>query len=264
MESEKKQIYPLSCPICGKVTNYIYRIEADNEKTDWYRCQCGIIFQDKFPGYSAFDSKYLEKYDADMKANAEYTAKIYAPIVEDMTYGRMFLDVGYGTKHVMDFFEKRGWLTWGIDINEGIKQESGNQYKGDFTSYDFNPRLSKELVKEFIGEDKLNDRTFDFIWMHHFLECVENPLLALRKAFNLLSDTGLLFVSVPDIDFINKSGVNGFNYWRKHELYTMWNEQSIARELERIGFSVVLKRKNIYSRHLAWHDTHVLAQRNIY
>ena len=171
---ENKEVYPLKCPICGKATNYIYRIEADKEKTDWYRCQCGIIFQDKFPGYSAFNSEYLKRYDTEMTANAEHTARIYAPVVEDMTYGRMFLDVGYGTNYVMDFFKKRGWLTWGIDINEGIKQVSGNQYKGDFSYYDFNPSGGHESVERFKGRFGAEKRPFTRI-------TISSPLIQFGK-----------------------------------------------------------------------------------
>lgn len=264
VDTVKKNIVPLRCPICGVETNYIYRIrDKDDVTIDWYRCQCGVGFQEKFQGYDVFNSDYTKRYDGDISENIEYPVYLYAPIIEELTYGRMFLDVGFATQHTMKAFEQRGWLTWGIDINSQLKAGK-SIYKGDFTTYNFSPHVKLEELKKFVGEGRVKDRTFDLIWMGHSLECMQDPITALNTAYKLLSDTGVLYVSVPDLDFINKTGTPGFPYWKRQEVNTLWTERAIVRELERVGFKVVLKRRNFHSRYASWYDIHCICQKNYF
>lgn len=196
------------------------------------------------------------------KVRITHAAHTYVNLIEELTYGRMMLDVGFLAPNTMEFFKNRGWLTWGIDVNE-IIEGGGSIYKGDFLEYDFSPKIDKEKLKEITGETEVK-RTFDLIWMSHVLEHFNDPLRAINKAYNLLSDTGILYIAVPDIEFIYKTGVAGWSHFKKREHYIMWSERALRRELERLGFKVIMMRRNFSSRFSSWYDIHCICQRNYF
>jgi len=190
----------------------------------------------------------------------EYLLRLYAPLIEELTYGRMMLDIGYGVPFILDAMKERGWLTWGIDINP-LLIGKGNLYNGDFTTYDFN--FEGEQIFYATGVKKL-DRKFDLIWMGNVLESMEDPLLALKRAYDLLDQKGVLYVSTPDIDFISKTGISGWPHFKGKEYNVIWSEQALCRELERIGFKIVMSRRNYSSRFIRWFDVHCIAQKNYF
>lgn len=265
--SEEKDgvIEPKLCPVCGIGSNYVYRIEAEEGKeSDFYRCQCGVIYQKNFPENvdNVYDGKYLDGYvNADVR-QATHAVYVYAPLIEESTYGRQMLDVGMAHDHVIKEFEKRGWITYGIDRNKDLKA-GGNIYKGDFETYDFNLKLTPELKEKF-GDLDILPRKFDLIWMNHVLEHFKDPISALKKCYNLLSETGVLYIAVPDVDFIFKTGVAQFPHWKPNEHYVLWNETSLVRELEKIGFNIVMKRRNFSSRWMSWYDVQIIAQKRYF
>ncbi len=265
-KSTKKIVTPKQCPICGVTTTFVNRVTEDRHGTtaDWYECQCGVAFQSELPSHNCYNKVYIDRYalakEADLRSI--HAARTYAPIIEELTYGRMLLDVGFNTTHNMDFFERRGWLVWGIEVNKDIKGHK-NIYKGNFETYDFSPNIDKEKLKELTGKESIK-RTFDLIWMSHVLEHFSDPIRALRKAYNLLSETGVIYIATPDIDFIYKTGIAGFPHWKKNEHYIMWSERALVRELERIGFNIIMKRRNFSSRFPSWYDVHVIAQKRFF
>lgn len=262
---EDQLVYPHRCPVCGIESSYVYRIEdgKTKEHSSWTRCQCGVIFQDDLPTDATV---YTEKYIAELheakqsKERYEYAVRTYAPLIEEITYGRMLLDVGFASPHLIEAFKERGWLTWAIDINPAITG-CGNLYKGDFVEYDFS--LSGQKIKEATGLEKI-DRTFDLVWMGHVLEHFHDPIKALHKAYDVLEEKGVLFISTPDIEFINKTGLSGWPHFKKSEHYVMWSEDALCRELERLGFKIVMSRRNYSSRYMSWWDIHCIAQKNYF
>lgn len=265
VKKEGVHLTPHFCPICGVDT-----IEAEcmedaktHDRSIWYKCTCGVIFQDHFPtSLEVYDEKYvaLLAETKEAKDRYEYMVKLYAPIIEEITYGRMMLEVGFCVPFTYQKMAERGWLTWGIDVNPALTGQ-GNIYKGDFIKYDFS--ISGDSIKATTGEEKI-DRKFDLIWMGHVLEHFENPLAALNKAYEVLDTKGVLFISTPDIDFISKTTVRGWPYLIGKEHYILWSERALCRELERLGFKIILKHRNYSSRFVAHHDLHIIAQKNYF
>jgi len=248
MENKEAEgrIFPLECPVCGSSTNYVYCIkDSENLESIWYRCCCGVIFQKDLPAHDVYNAKYIANYEdaKDIKRVAIHAGRTYAPIVEELTYGRKMLDVGFGLPYNMNFFKERGWITTGIEINEEYNDCKGI-INGNFETY--------ENFKE----------DYDFIWMSHALEHFNNPIEVLRKSYDLLSESGVIYLAVPDIDFIMKTGVANWGHFKKREHYVLWSERAIVRELEKIGFNVVVKKKNFSQRFITHYDCHIIAQKN--
>jgi len=264
---EKAQIFPKKCPVCKTETNFVHNVFESkiDENAIWYYCPCGITFQSEFPSHSVYDSEYVKTYKEmkEGKARQEYASRLYAPIIEETTYGRMMLDVGFTISTTMDYFEKRGWIVWGIDCNKDIIGK-GNIYQGDFVTYDFQPHIDKTTLEAAIGKDAEVKRTFDLIWMSHVLSHFNDPIAALEKAIDLLSYSGMIYISVPDIDFICKTGVPGYPHWNKREHYTLWTKRALVNVLEKLGMEIILSRRNFSSRFHTWYDVQILAQKKYF
>jgi len=264
--STDKVIHPRACPICGLITSYIYRIEHLENKdiSTWFRCNCGVIFQNEVPDGSKFDKKYLEQYRVPAVVKRSTTGcTTYAPLIEKLTYGREMLDVGFCCNYNIKKFEERGWLTYGIDSNKNLCGHD-NIYIADFLDYDFDIKLDEKTLEENTGSTDLPKRTFDLIWMNDVLECFTDPIAGLKKAVDLMSESGVLYISTPDIDFISKTGVPAFPHWRKDENYVMWNERSLKRELERLGLRVVMCVRNYQSCFHSFYNLHIIATKIYY
>jgi SAM-dependent methyltransferase len=241
------KVYPHDCPVCGMSTNYTYGIDDGKDKSAWYRCNCGVIFQKDLPVHGCYDEEYVKGYAdfKDVDLVQTHAARAYASLIEELTYGRRMLDVGFNLPQNMNYFKDRGWITQGIDINPTFK-DSKNIFVGDFAKY-----------------EKLHPE-YSLIWMSHVLEHFENPIGVLQKAKDLLVEDGVLYISTPDIEFMNKTGVSGWPHWNKREHYVMWSLDALVRELERLGFKIIMKRRNFSSRFVAWFDLQILCQRNYF
>jgi hypothetical protein len=44
----------------------------------------------------------------------------------------------------------------------------------------------------------------------------------------------------------------------------MWTESALKRELERLGFKIIMSRRNYASRFMKWYDLQVIAQKNYF
>ena len=117
------------CPVCGSVTRMVHLMKNEqDEKSMWYHCLCGIIFQDRYPldgteqkaiykkdyvdGYLGLGQKHIDA--------SQYPVRLYGPIIEELTYGRKMLEVGFCTTFLMQAFKERGWLAWGLDCHRPI------------------------------------------------------------------------------------------------------------------------------------------------
>ena len=241
---KNKQVYPAACPICGVLTNYIYLCDDGKDKSEWYRCECGVVFQKDKPKNRLYDNEYIKK-SMDIK-NFDFTqihsARVYANLIEELTYGRKILDVGFTVLNNMKYFSDRGWITKGIEVNKAYQDCNTNLIYGDFETYEFKEQ-------------------FNLIWMSNVLQHFDNPLKALQKAYDLLFADGLIFIAAPAIEFINIVGCVHYPHWKSKENYILWSERALEKELERIGFKICVKHKNTSDRFSGWCDVHMIGQK---
>lgn len=252
-EKKKKQqmpVYLRKCPISGKPTLSAVRVIEDGNEENiglWYKSPAGVIFQSDKPDKRDKDVKYIEAHSK-VKENEEvyiHSARTYVNVIEELTYGRKLLDVGFCTPHVMDFFSKRGWISFGMDFNKDT-EETDRIMKADF-----------EKTTE------IYERTYDLVWMSFVLEQFDDPLASLVKAHKVLQDDGVIFISTPDIDFLYNEP-NSWSHWRSGEHNIMWSEDALCRELEKIGFKIIVKRRNFASRFGYHHDLQIVAQKSFF
>jgi len=236
------------CPICNKFVSHIYFMHDVKTKTQskWYSCACGVVWQSEKPT-QVYDKKYWDKYDQfdkKLKDAYEHPIRIYAPLAEEMMYGRKVLIVGRTTKHQEDYFVERGWVPFTIDKNTD-QPICERTLIGDFETYQFTQK-------------------FNMIWIYHTLECFIDPISSLIKASNLLTEDGMIFIGTPDTDFIHTRSSSGFIHWKPDTNYLMWNKRSLIGQLEKLGFNVIMARQNYEHRFPYWDDVHCLAQKTFF
>lgn len=238
-----------NCPACQSYVSHVYFMEDKNsrKKSRWYACSCGLVFQSQKPT-GKYDQAYYEKCELGQKKQDEYEypIRIYAPVIEELIYGRRVLILGAPNHYQYEAFAKRGWVPTTIDKNSRYTNSH------DFIADDFETHKFPEEQK------------FNLIWVYQTLECLSDPIGSLALCAKLLVEDGVLFIATPDSDFINTRSSSCFINWKADYHHIMWNRRSLARQLEKLDFYVIMSRQNYEHRFPYWDDLHLLAQRKFF
>lgn len=240
-----------NCPLCNSKVYQSVKTKSKIKDTDnfetavWLLCQCGCVFSEGFD-QSVFNEAYHKNYEEmkSAKERQEYYFYVYGNLIEELTYGRKALDVGYCVDYHIKMLRARGWLATGIDLIEHKDYQTG-----DFLSFDF-------------GKER-----FDFIKMTDFLQCVKDPLRAVKKSYELLYPQGVLLISTPDTDLIKDNYFPNWGHWNAKENRQYYNEKILRGMLAKCGddlsggFEVKLVHRDISKRFPSWNNIHIIAQK---
>lgn len=218
------------------------------KRSRWFQCSCGVVFNAQKPT-KVYDQKYWNDhntYDAKKRDEYEYPIRLYAPIIEELIYGRRVLIIGRPNTYQEEALSDRGWVPTVIDKNTYFETK-GNIIASDFEHYQF-----PENIK------------YNVIWMYQTLECLSDPIASLALCHKLLAEDGIILIASPDTDFINTRSSSCFIHWKHDENYIMWNRRSITAHLEKLGFQVILARQNYEHRFPTWDDFHIIAQKKFF
>lgn len=229
----------INCPVCDREVGVSYNIETD-ELTKWYHCFCGSVFHKEDMEQASFNEEYVSKFAniENYEVRMNYFYKTYGGLIEELTYGRKFLDVGYTVPYNVKYLSDRGWVATGIDIanNELIL--------GDYEDFDF-------------GEEK-----FDCIHLGHVIESMQKPLDAIKKSYDLLEHKGILVITTPAPELILRFGLEGFGHcFEPKEKWLFISTNKIISHAEKLGFKVELSRYNFSERFGIWNDAHIILQK---
>ena len=128
--------------------------------------------------------------------------------------GAKAIDFGCGEGKLLNSLQDAGWETYGIEPSSGVA-----------------------FLRHRRLEEPPQDRSFDFVFLHHVLEHVRNPLQVLQQLAGALREGGVLFVSVPRLDTLPvhrdlKYCIDG------HKHLMCFSQASLTWLLGRAGFSV--------------------------
>ena len=242
------------CPLCRRIVFHSYAIAGagDDPMGRWLHCFCGCLFNLHQPDpATVFTEAYRKKLD-DRKEIADrynHYVRLFAPMIEERTYGRRFLDVGYGTQHIMEIMGARGWLVNSIDV---LPPMAGS-FQGNFEDYNF------------------GGATYDCLWLGDVLQCFRDPAAAIIKCFELLIPNGLLFIATPDADLVRMGKFGAFGYWDMEENRQILTRVILERLLEYAAptpqdgrFNILYAAHNFSQRFPTWTNLHVLAQKEAF
>ena len=240
-EVEKQQS---RCRICKHRMEVKYSMRnTAGEELVYKLCRCGTVQHDESVDKTKFNEEYLKNL-RDTKyfpERIDYARRTYMPIIEDATYGRESLDIGFGFEENITDMRKRGWLADGIDLIP-------NQLTtGDFELQEFEPNMY-----------------WDLVIMHHVLASFSDPIKSLGKAIDLIKPGGLLFLIAPDTSLILRTTYAEFGHWAK-ENRTMLNLHRTIIECIRAGMEEVplVALSNQSKRFLYFNDYHLIMRRGM-
>ena len=185
-------------------------------------CRCGFGYADNIPSQEEFNDYYasMSKYEFDHKDGvvaqdyiAQYT-KIADFIIPHISSPEAhILDIGCSTGALLSIFKNRGYQNLlGLDPSSNCVQVANELYDvtavvGDISSF-------------------RAEGTFDLVILSAVLEHLVDFEYSMKKIQSLLSENGLLFIEVPDVErfhtFISapyqQFSVEHINYFSKDSI----------------------------------------------
>jgi len=137
---------------------------------------------------------------------------------------KSFLNIGGGSTfleaHIREDF---GWETTGVDINKTLDTTGHNLILGD---------IEKQETLDKLGK-------YDVVWTSHVLEHLQFPLKTLKNIKEkLLTEGGLLYITLPDPWYFNPDVPSSFVHWWTHQHHQLWNMDDLVKELLDMGYII--------------------------
>lgn len=216
-----------------------YRISDDDirKPNRILRCNnCGLIFAEIDESVELYTDRYIcmvdEGYIKEEPGRRAASRKILSRIERYKKKGRL-LDIGCTTGFLLDEARKRGWKTSGVEISSWASRYAGEKYGLD-------------VINGSLKKASFPDRSFDVIVMLDVLEHLPNPKETLLEIRRVLKDSGILYISTPDISSF-MSRLLKARWWgiSKFHLY-YFSRLTLDKMLDASGFKV--KRYNSHIR----------------
>ena len=248
--SSLEEILVENCPACQRYICQAYYMQdgTTKKRSKWFHCSCGIVKQSKSPE-GKFNQAYYDKHSRateKVRAEWEYPIRIYAPIIEELMYGRRVLLLGVDNHFQHEAFAERGWVPTTIDKNSRYADSN------DFIADDFE-------THKFPSETKYN-----LIWIYGTLENLADPVASIACCKELLAEDGVIFIASADTDFIHTRSNTLFINWKADYNYVMWNKRAISNHMETLGFNTILCRSNYEPRCPYRDDFHGIWQKRFF
>ncbi|MDE7228955.1 MAG: class I SAM-dependent methyltransferase [Oscillospiraceae bacterium] len=233
------------CPVCGG-TGEPYHCAFSYRMADfdypfqpfklWMKCTgCGNLYTEQFPEeFLALSERQKEIVPNENSENAvsnitsAHTLAIWSDILNKLrgyTDKKALLEVGIGNGELLSVALEMGYEPNAVEIVEESAQRVSNIlgipiHCGDFLTFK-------------------SDKTFPIIIMGDVIEHVTDPEAALKSAFSLLDDDGVLWLSTPNYES-SFTRLRKFTdpMWLEPYHITYFNYSGLEALLEKCGFEV--------------------------
>ncbi|AFV24562.1 methyltransferase type 12 [Methanolobus psychrophilus R15] len=218
----------IECDFCG--FKHLYPIPSKEEIKKYYEKQ---YYQEKKPKLLDYEKEVKEiKW-----SNLWYQDKfdILNNYINDIGGNKRLLDVGCGNGLFLKFMEENGWETFGIEPSC-----TASEMANFLNTNVFNTTLEDFIEKKWYGY-------FDFINLKCVLEHIPNPLEIITICKDLLNESGMICVEVPN-DFnvlqlqTHKNKICKSHYWLAiPDHINYFNFSSLTQLLDKCGFEIYLQ-----------------------
>jgi len=185
-------------------------------------CNCRNIFYTDYKNInkSVYDKSYGQWYeksqDIKLIANNEIE-KLYPKL--NLFNPKTFFEIGSIHDYVLDYMKEKGLEVSSLNICE-------RESKHPFEVADF---------EEFVPTKK-----YDIVFASHIFEHFKNPGKELEKCKSMLTDNGLLYISMPDTFFADFEGGRAQQFdWVVNEHYILWNMDNWIEFCEEHGLKCI-------------------------
>lgn len=198
---------------------------------------CGLVFQN--PRMSEIDlEKHYKKEAFYLEAGKKeiiprrlnQLRRIYSQLKEKGIKKGSILDIGCYSGQLMRFFDRLGFDVWGIEPSKKMVKELKKE---------FSRKIKEATIKEM--PKKVKKRNFNLVILNHVLEHLYSPKKALEILANFLSNSGYLYVEVPDVEHIP---VNMLTYFSVEHL-NYFSKSTLISFVENCGFKTIFTRYSL-------------------
>jgi 2-polyprenyl-3-methyl-5-hydroxy-6-metoxy-1,4-benzoquinol methylase len=231
----------ISCHACGGTQ---YRAFIRDPRHQVVRCSgCGLYYVNPVPADASLSQEVQDSraYTDDQLLKLKFFQRRAHRLlghVESLHPRGRLLDIGCAIGTELAVGKERGWNVTGIELSESsvrVAREAG-----------FDIRSAP------LSEIGFADHAFDLITMNHVLEHVAHTPAFMSEVRRILSDDGLVFISLPNVlawKFYLRRGQYAWTF--HHDHYIHFSVSTLPRFLNRYGFEIV---EIATSRWLDFHD----------
>ena len=187
-----KELHTVACSLCGSEKHeHLLTKRGFNV----VRCKaCGLVYVNPRPGQAELTATYRADSYFRAQVSTKDTHQFLARARERMhlieeVLGRTgdLVDVGCSIGLFLHEAAKRGWKTYGIDVNDRAVHHARQTFGLDAAVGTWE-------------DTALKPHSFDVVTFFDSIEHVPNPTRALQKAWQVLKPGGVLVIRTPDID----------------------------------------------------------------
>jgi SAM-dependent methyltransferase len=228
----------ISCHACGTSK---YRPFIRDPEHQVVRCgECGLYYVNPVPVAAVLSRRVQDSaaYTDDQLRKRDFFRRRAERLFERMPAQGRLLDIGCAIGTELAAGKEHGWQVTGLELAESsvrIARQAGFQvHSAPLTEVGF------------------ADGSFDLITMNHVLEHVAHTPSFMREVRRILSNDGLLFISLPNVSawkFYVRRGSYAWTFHHDHFIHFSVN--TLSRFLNRYGFEVM---EISTSRWLDFHD----------
>ncbi|GEM_PF-922229 len=188
------------CRICGEAEHVLVsRKDRNGGMLDTVVCMgCGIITNDPIPSYEEIAAFYRTDYRAQYKGtrkprrrqvwrNFKRLENHFGNDWEMYAGRRNCLDIGSGSGEFMYLSKALGMECVGVEPDE------------EYSVYS-RETLGLRVLSQTLEETEFPAASFDVIRLSHVIEHMRDPVSSLKVMGEWLSDNGVIYIEVPDIE----------------------------------------------------------------
>lgn len=183
----------ISCPLCGTAQS---RMLFDCGSYFFEKCRnCGLVFQNPRPSQECLIKRYDQDYfNYEIEGEKNFLDLMIKGLDDIGFFGRKpvrgdntFLDIGCAAGILIEYLEKLGWETTGLDVCRASAE------------YGINKRKLNIKINTLEGE-AFPDASFSFIHSSHVIEHIADPRSFVREIYRILKPSGTACIVTPNID----------------------------------------------------------------
>jgi 2-polyprenyl-3-methyl-5-hydroxy-6-metoxy-1,4-benzoquinol methylase len=217
---------PSDCPACLASDS---RLWASKSGHSLWRCaKCGSLFTSAEGVQQETEELYGHYYDRPLGDVPLVVLESLARIVRRAERYRrtgMWLDIGYGEGALLSLASKNGWRCHGTEIAPAVLERGRLQ--------------GWEVATSTQDGSRFPEGGFDVVTLIETLEHVAGPRAFLADAARLLRPGGVLFLTTPNADGLNRRLLgSSWSVISPPEHLTLWTTRGLVAATASLGFEV--------------------------
>ncbi|MFH1995475.1 MAG: methyltransferase domain-containing protein [Candidatus Omnitrophota bacterium] len=216
----------------GGASDSVCRGDAGTSPVDIervFKCgTCGLVFARQDRDLRFYANRYAEMVDkeyAEEEPGRRAASVVILKRIEKLKKPGRLLEIGCANGFFLDEARRRGWDVEGVDISKRAALYAKE-------------KLNLKVFRGSLKKAGFSEKQFDAIVMLDVLQYITDPKYALIEARKLLKDSGILYISTPNIASTSSRLLGS---WRwgiyKHFLF-FFSKGTLEKMLDAGGFKV--------------------------